>query len=61
VNAVPTPSPNPAVDKELKRLMRIAKTQPPDVAVKIIAQVIAWEKIKHSLKENGEEFNPDNL
>lgn len=33
---------------------------PPDIAVKVINTAIAWEKVKHHIKDEGG-FNPDDI
>lgn len=54
-------SPNPEIDATLKRLMKKAKGDdcPPETAVKIINSAIAWEKVKHHIKDENEDFDPD--
>lgn len=54
-------SPNTRIDTALKRLMAAVEDQPPDVAVKIIAAAISWEKVKAKIQEDEGEFNADNL
>lgn len=54
-------SPNSAIDKAIKALMKEIDDKPPDVAVKIINSAIAWEKVKHNIKDASEEFDPDAL
>jgi hypothetical protein len=41
--------------------MRKVDDVPPDVAVKILATAIAWEKVKAKIEESANEFDPDNL
>jgi len=52
---------NPAIDTAIKKLMKKIDDQPPDVAVKILAQAISWEKVKHGARAEGEELDPDSL
>jgi hypothetical protein len=52
---------NPAIDKALGTLMDKIDDQPPDVAVKILAQAISWEKVKHGARGDGQELDPDSL
>ena len=56
-------SPNPTIDKVLDKLLQKASDdkQPmaPDVIVKIIAQAISWQKVKHRITEKDEDFDPD--
>jgi hypothetical protein len=54
-------SPNKTIDKLLKDLMKKCDEQPIEVAVKVIAQAISWEKVKHRIMDDDEEFDPDNL
>lgn len=59
-------SPNAAIDKAIKALMTSMKNKegkdamPPDVMVKIINTAIAWEKVKHQIKDE-EEFDPASI
>jgi deoxyadenosine/deoxycytidine kinase len=52
---------NGKIDKALNALMKKLPEMPPDVAVKVIATAISWEKVKHRISEDAGEFNPDNL
>jgi hypothetical protein len=54
-------SANGKIDKALNALMRKLPDMAPDVAVKVIATAISWEKVKHRISEDAGEFNPDNL
>lgn len=56
-----TPSPNPSIDRALKKLMQRLddRDMPPDVAVKILNSAIAWEKVKHHISDGNEDFDPD--
>jgi hypothetical protein len=54
-------SPNRTIDKLLKDLMKKAADQPIDVAVKVIAQAISWERVKHKINDDADEFDPDKL
>jgi hypothetical protein len=61
----PNQSPNPAIDNAIKRQMEKLSYEgesevPPDVAVKILNTAIAWEKVKHQIKET-EGFDPEAL
>ena len=49
------------INKALNTLMKRVEDVPPDVAVKIIATAIAWEKVKSKIEEAANEFDPDNL
>jgi len=66
--ATKPPSPNPAIDTAIANLMKRLKPKqdgsfdvPEDVAVKIIAQAISWEKVKNHIKDEGGGYHPDNL
>jgi hypothetical protein len=61
--------PNPRIGEAIDALMskitgkgKGANEIPPDVAVKIINTAIAWEKVKHQIKDgpNGT-FDPDGI
>jgi hypothetical protein len=62
---------NAKIDKALKSMMDLIdhddekKRLPPDTAIKVIAQAIAWEKAKHGRVgkdgDDGSEFDPRNL
>jgi hypothetical protein len=58
-------SPNPTIDKVLDKLLqkatddKAADKLAPDVIVKIVAQAISWEKVKHRITEKDEDFDPD--
>ena len=49
------------INKALNALMRKVEDVPPEVAVKIVATAIAWEKVKSKIEEAANEFDPDNL
>ena len=59
-------SPNADIDAAIAEMMKSvkdkdpAKRPPPEVAVKIINTAIAWEKVKHNIKDD-EPFDPDRL
>ena len=60
-------SPNKDIDDAIRALMAKVKADglmdesvPPDVAVKIIATAISWEKVKHHIRDS-DTFNPDDL
>lgn len=58
-------SPNPRIDRALEKMMKLieaeGETSPPlDDCVRVINSAIAWEKVKHNIKEE-EPFNPDDL
>lgn len=59
-------SPNKDIDDAIAEMMKSVKskdanTRPaPEVAVKIINTAIAWEKVKHNIRDD-EPFNPDDL
>lgn len=62
-NRVP---PNPDIDEAIKTMMKKLKgkgdeSMPPDVAVKVINTAIAWEKVKHQIRDETDPFNPDDL
>lgn len=54
-------SPNNRIDSALNKLMANVDEQPPDVAVKIIAAAISWEKVKAKITEDQGDFDPENL
>jgi hypothetical protein len=59
-------SPNADIDTAIKDMMGRLKAKgdgavPPDVAVKILNTAIAWEKVKHHIKDQESPFNPDDL
>lgn len=57
-------SPNAEIDEAISALLKRAndatKPEPTDVVVKVLTAAIAWEKVKHGLKEQ-EPFNPDDM
>jgi hypothetical protein len=62
------PPANAKIDKALNSLMDRLTTKdadggvPPDVAVKIINSAVAWEKVKHQIREGGDGgFDPDHF
>lgn len=62
----PPESPSPEIDDAIKTMMRRLKKTgedalPPDIAVKVINTAIAWEKVKHHIKDEVNPFDPDNL
>lgn len=57
----PSSTPNKKIDLALKRLMRGLDKKPPEIAVKILAAAIAWEKVKAKVSEDTGDFNPENL
>lgn len=54
-------SPNRKIDKAINALMKEVESLPPDVAVKIIATAINWEKVKAKITEADSDFDPGNL
>jgi hypothetical protein len=60
-------TPNADIDKAIKTMMRKLESEdpnagvPPDVAVKIINTAIAWEKVKHHIRDDPDNFNPDDM
>ena len=48
------------ISKALNVLMKKVDEVSPDIAVKIIATAIAWEKVKSKIEEASNEFDPDN-
>lgn len=52
-------SPNPAIDKALKKLMNKLEdeTEALETKLKLLNTAINWEKVKHSIKDD-EEFDP---
>lgn len=61
-------TPNQAIDAVVHALLkRIGPKDdgsiavPEDVAVKILAQAIQWEKVKHHIKDGSETYSPENL
>lgn len=60
--------PNPAIDAAISVLMARVKPNaegvlpvPEDVAVKIIAQAINWERVKHRIQDDPAGYSPDKL
>lgn len=60
--------PNPAIDKAIAALMKRIELKedgslpvPEDVAVKILAQAINWERVKHRIQDDPAGYSPDNL
>jgi hypothetical protein len=41
--------------------MKDVEKQTPDIAVKIIAAAISWEKVKAKIKEEEGDFDPEAL
>lgn len=58
---IPDDSPNKSIDRAIRKMMKKIDAQPPDVAVKIIAQAINWERVKRQIKDGESDFDPDNL
>jgi hypothetical protein len=62
-------SPNTKIDKAINdKLAKIGKkdtdgnpVMSDDIEIKVIAQAIQWEKVKHHIAEGDEGFNPSNL
>jgi hypothetical protein len=54
-------SPNKAIDKAIRKLMRGIDRKEDDVAVKILNSAITWEKVKYALREKAPDFDPDAL
>ena len=54
-------SPNKRIDKALNSLMKGIDAQPPDIAVKILAAAISWEKVKAKIQETEGDFDPEAL
>jgi hypothetical protein len=66
---------NPAIDKAINELMtRLnpkqsknplmdppTETVPIDMAVKVIQAAIQWEKVKHAIEDDADQFNPSDL
>jgi hypothetical protein len=54
-------SPNSTIDEVIKSQLDKAKsgTMPAEMVVKILAQAIAWEKVKHHITDKDEDFDPD--
>lgn len=52
---------NTKIDRALNALMKKVDDLSPDVAVKVLATAIAWEKAKAKIAESENEFDPDNL
>ncbi|MBA0085093.1 MAG: hypothetical protein HRJ53_08860 [Acidobacteria bacterium Pan2503] len=49
------------IQKALNTLMRKVDDVTPEVAVKIVAAAIAWEKVKARIESDANEFDPDQL
>lgn len=49
------------IDKALNALMKNVDKVTPEIAVKILATAIAWEKVKAKINESNDDFDPDNL
>jgi hypothetical protein len=49
------------IDKALNALMKKVDDLAPEVAVKVLATAIAWEKVKAKIAETEGDFDPDNL
>jgi hypothetical protein len=50
------------IDNAMRKLLIKIEDKPPDLAAKIMAQAIAWMKVKHQIKDKGEdEFDPDKI
>jgi hypothetical protein len=57
-------SPNSKIDTLIDDLITEAKDRqkcPIDVAIKLVAQAVAWEKVKHHIRDQDQDFNPDDL
>jgi hypothetical protein len=62
-------SPNTKIDKAIEGLLKkIDKKDedgnqlvPDDTTIKIIAQAIAWEKVKHHIADKKDGFDPDDI
>lgn len=60
-------SPNPKIDRAIQAaLARLespdpAKMAPLDDVARIINVAIAWEKVKHHIKDDGAGYDPDAL
>jgi len=52
---------NRLLDKKLKDLLKTVDTNNVELSCKVIAQAIAWEKVKHRITGDDGEFQPDNL
>ena len=50
------------IDRKLKELFTNGfDKMPPETRIKVIAQAIAWEKVKNGIHEKNDEFDPDNI
>lgn len=49
------------IDSALNKLMKNVNELSPEVAVKVLATAIAWEKVKAKIAETESDFDPDNL
>ena len=54
-------SPNRRIDIAINKLMGDVGSMAPDVAVKVIATAISWEKVKAKINEGDSEFDAANL
>lgn len=50
-----------AIARGLNLLLRKVEDLPPEIAVKVLATAIAWEKVKAKIEETDGGFDPDNL
>jgi hypothetical protein len=56
-------SPNKKIDTALDRLLKkdTLEAEPVDVQIKVINAAVAWEKVKHGIKDKEAGYDPDNL
>jgi len=54
-------SPNRKIDQAIDKLMAKLEDAPLDMSVKIIKTAIDWEKVKHHVTDDQEDFDPDAL
>lgn len=54
-------SPDPKVDEALDFLHRKMENQPVDTVIKYVNTRINWNKVKHGIKDKGDEFDPDRM
>ena len=54
-------SPNAAIDKAIKKLLKDMEGQPIDVQVKVVNSAVGWEKCKHMIADKDDTFDADSL
>ena len=54
-------SPNSAIDRAMKKMLKDMSDEPMDVKVKVVNSAISWEKAKHGILGKKDDFDPDDL